>query len=675
MKKENRDGMSQNKFHKILVANRGEIALRVIRAIQKLDKLAVVVHSEFDRDLPFVTEADEAYSLGSGTLADTYLDQQKIVQIALSAQVDAIHPGYGFLSENQEFALLCENNGIRFIGPSHRVIELMGQKSNAREEARKLGLPVLDGRVDTLEALVSGKDDLPFPVLIKPAAGGGGKGMRIVYSPETFETEAREAAREAKNYFGSGELYVERYLENPRHIEVQVLADEHGNGVHLFERECSLQRRYQKIIEEAPSGSISPETRKSITSSALDLVRGINYTNAGTVEYLVDETQNFYFLEMNTRIQVEHPVTEMVTGIDLVMEQIRISEGYPLSFTQEDITLNGHSIEARLYAEDPEKEFMPSTGRIDTFQVPRIAGARFDSGFRRGNLVEPWYDPMLAKVVSTGTSRTEAINQLIRVLKEFRVSGLKTNRDFLIELLRSDAFLENRIHTAFVDTELNNLIGSNRERRSAMEVDLLLAAATLISLQQPQNGTAESGSPWKRIGHWRLIPEMTLEAGNEQYRIRYELQKGRERLRIHLGESTYQVGLERRDGDEYWIRFNNQVLKVWGKTDRSEILLDLDGHLHRLRRLDILDRRYISTTDGTKNQNTGEILAPLNGRIVQISVKEGETITRGDTLVVIESMKMENKILATHDTAVSDIHIHVGDQVQANQLIITLEST
>jgi len=664
--------MKIHSFHKILVANRGEIALRVIRAIRELDKLAVVIYSEFDRDLPFVTEADEAYSLGSGNLAETYLDIQKIIGISRLANIDAIHPGYGFLAENPSFAEACRENRIHFIGPDPEVIALMGNKSNAREKARELGLPVLEGMVDDLEGLIGASRQLNYPVLIKPTAGGGGKGMRIIHSRESFEQEAREASREAMNYFGSGELYVEKYLKDPRHIEVQVIADQHGHSVHLYERECSLQRRYQKIIEEAPSPFITKTTREHITSHALQLITGIGYTNAGTVEFLIDNNQDFYFLEMNTRIQVEHPVTEMITGLDLVREQIRVAEGHLLSFNQKEVSINGHSIEARVYAEDPEKEFMPSTGRIETFHVPCPKNARIDSGFRKGNLVEPWYDPLLAKVITRGTSREEATNHLARILKDFRITGLKTNRDILIEILRSVPFKENKFHTGYIDRDLESLIRSNRVSRNMLDVDMLLSSAVLIALQPPGSTEFENVSPWQVIGHWRILPEMTLQADNHQYRIRYELLKGRERMRLHIGPRDYTVALERRDANDYWIRINNQVLKVWGITDRSEILLDQNGHLYRLRRLDILDRRYIGGGESKIKTGPGEIIAPLSGRTVQINVKEGDQIDQGDPLLVIESMKMENKILAPHAATVERIKVSVGDQVHTNQLIITL---
>ncbi len=671
LKNENQAGMQATNFHKILVANRGEIALRVIRAIRDLDKLAVVIHSDFDRDLPFVTEADEAYSLGDGTLADTYLNEDKILEIALSAQVDAIHPGYGFLSENPNFARACREKGISFIGPEAGVISLMGHKSNARRKAADLGIPVLDGVISDLEGLIGQKASLPYPLLIKPAGGGGGKGMRIVTHPSSFEEQARDATREALSYFGNGDLYVERFLENPRHIEVQVIADHHGNAAHLFERECSLQRRYQKIIEEAPSGFLKPETRERITRIALQLVRGISYTNAGTIEFLMDEQQEFFFLEMNTRIQVEHPVTEMVTRIDLVREQIRIAEGKPLSFRQDEVELRGHAIEARIYAENPEQDFMPSTGRIDTFEWPQQPSVRVDNGFQAGNLVEPYYDPMLAKLITTGRNREEARNLAISALKEVRVTGLTTNRDFLIELLRSESFNSNQIHTRYIDNHLGSLLSHIQERRKNLEKNQLLAAASLIALQK-SNGPDQSASPWLSIGHWRILPDITLLCDHRPYRIRYELIKGRERVRLHMDQQEFLVSLERREGNHYWIRMNRQILRIWGVTDRSEVLLDLDGHLFRLRRMDILDRRFISSSATRRKEDNGEVFAPLNGRIVQINVKEGDQVEEGDPLLVIESMKMENKILASYTSRVGQIAVSVGDQVKENQLIITL---
>jgi len=664
--------VNERNFHKILVANRGEIALRIVGVIRALDKVAVVVHSESDRDLPFVTEADEAYSLGSGDPSTTYLHMEKILEAASMAQADAIHPGYGFLAENAAFARACLQKGIQFIGPDAEVIALMGHKARARNRASELGVPVLEGNTGDLETFILNRKQLPYPLLIKPAAGGGGKGMRIVSSAKQFETEAREAAREALNYFGSGELYVEKYLEDPRHIEVQVIADHHGHLVHLYERECTLQRRFQKIIEEAPSASISEESRDHITSVALQLAEDIGYTNAGTVEFLMDGHEDFYFLEMNTRIQVEHPVTEMITKVDLVKEQIRIAEGHPLSFSQKDISISGHSIEARIYAENTKNGFMPAAGRIHTFEVPVQDGTRMDSGFRAGNLVETHYDPMLAKAIVKGKTRDDAIHSLIAFLKEVRITGLATNRDFLVGLLRSNPFRKNRFDTGYIDREVDALLVSTQCGLKKLDRDYLFSAAVVIALQANYHHMSESDLPWYSIGHWRLLPEITLMMEGEPTRIRYELVKGPERMKLYIENENYQVALERRAGNDYWISINQKTLKVWGTTHHSEILVDLDGHLFMLRRMDVLDRRFIRSGKQKKEEESNEIMAPLNGRVVQINVNESDQVEEGDPLLVIESMKMENKILAPRKAGIEQVQTAVGAQVKANQLLITL---
>jgi 3-methylcrotonyl-CoA carboxylase alpha subunit len=666
--------MTIHNFNKILVANRGEIAVRIIRAIHSLDKRAVVVHSEYDSALLFVTEADEAYSLGTGDLADTYLNQEKIIQIAREAQVDAIHPGYGFLAENAGFAEACRNERFHFIGPSPEAIRLMGDKSSAREKARDLGLPVLEGFVDELEKLVESRHEFPYPLLIKPSAGGGGKGMRIVHRASEFEQAARESSREAMNYFGSGALYVEKYLVDPRHIEVQVLADHRGNSVHLFERECSIQRRYQKIIEEAPSLSVSEKTRRLITDSALKLVNGIGYTNAGTVEFLMEADQSYYFLEMNTRIQVEHPVTEMITGIDLVREQISIAEGHPLSFSQQDLKIHGHSMEARIYAEDPLKDFLPSAGRLEIFRHTGNMDTRIDTSLTGGNLVEPYYDPMIAKVIVAGATRDQARNNLIRSLKEIHVTGLKTNRDFLITLLRSEPFSENRVHTRFVDQEMNELLCKHQESRDSQPHDLFLSAATLIALQSGSPEKRDPASPWHSIGHWRIVPEIMLQEKERIFPVRYELLKGRKRMKLRVEEREHVVCLEEKTGDHYRISIDRHVLHVWGTTDRSEVILDVDGHLFMFRRPDILDERYMGPGKKSKGRDSAKIMAPLNGRVVQINVREGEKVNKGEPLLVIESMKMENKIMAPRTAVIKKTHVSVGEQVHNHQLLFTLDS-
>jgi 3-methylcrotonyl-CoA carboxylase alpha subunit len=669
--------MKDREFDRILVANRGEIAWRIIRAIHQLDKVALVAYAENDRELPFVTEADEAWSLGSGDLSQTYLNIEKIVNLAQEARADAIHPGYGFLAENAQFARACNDSGIRFIGPSAEMITLMGHKSNAREIASKLGIPVLEGETGDLDTLVDRRSRYTYPLLIKPAAGGGGKGMRIVRSADRFQQEATEASREALSYFGSGELYVERYLEGSRHIEVQVIADHFGNSAHLFERECSLQRRYQKIIEEAPSGSVSDETRRKITSAALELVRGIGYTNAGTIEFLMDQNQHFYFMEMNTRIQVEHPVTELITGIDLVREQITISEGHPLSFTQAGLTREGHAMEARIYAEDPMNEFLPSSGSLDAFDLPNGKDIRIDSGYTAGNQVASWYDPMLAKIIVKGQNREDARKQMIKALKNTHITGLSTNRDFLIGLLDSTFFRANMLHTRLLDLEMQELLSSIEHQRAGNTLDTLLAVAGFISLEhvnEDEGGAIRAESPWEQIGHWRILPGITLTRDKQTICIKYRFGKGKEQMWLRVNDREYQVILVHKLGHHYRIRVNGQLMKVWGVRDCSEIHLDVDGHRFTFRRLDIPDRRYIPRDEIQKRHSSGEISSPLNGRVVQINVKEGDRVAEGVPLVVIESMKMENKMLSDHEAIVKQVEVSVGQQVRTNQLLLTLGS-
>lgn len=666
--------MRNKSFNKILIANRGEISLRIIRAIHTLGKSAVVVHSKIDSSLPFVREADESFSLGSGNLGETYLDQSKILSIARKAGADAIHPGYGFLAENAAFAQLCENQNITFIGPDPETIRTMGDKPEAKEMARKSGLPILESFYGETDELLALAGSFPYPVLIKPSSGGGGKGMRIVHKAEQFEEAAIAAAREAKNYFGSDGLYVEKYLENVRHIEVQVMADHHGNSVHLFERECSIQRRYQKIIEEAPSVSISPQGRKMITESAIDLVKGMGYTNAGTVEFLMDNSASFYFMEMNTRIQVEHPVTEMITGIDLVKEQITIAEGYPLSFRQEDIQINGHAIEARIYAEDPDQRFQPSTGTIGAFRNPNNTATRVDTGYGEGDQLGSFYDPLIAKVISHGPSRSATCSTLLDSLKDLHISGLTTNRDYLVALLQTPSFANNLVHTMFVEQEFDSNQDAGRVNSQSSPPHLLLSVAAIIALQPCRGGKLPNASPWNSIGHWRLVPEIILIYKGGEFRLKYERVRGLRIIKFRSGNSEYEASIEERKGDNYRIRVNGQLLRIWAVTDLSLIHLDIDGHMHSFRRGDFPDERYMEQTRGDSSKKSDQIVAPLNGRVIKINGREGNKVDKGESLLIIESMKMENNILAPRRSILKKSHVSVGDQVHNNQILFTLDT-
>lgn len=441
-------------FEKILIANRGEIAVRIIRACRELGIGTVAIYSEADRESLHVLLADEAYCVGPAPSAQSYLNIPNIMSTAVLAGVDAIHPGYGYLSEQAHFAEICASHGIKFIGPSAESISRMGDKAAAKETVRAAGVPVIPGSEgpvsDEKEALAIA-DEIGYPVLIKAAAGGGGMGMRVVFDRNEFSSAFQVARSEAQAAFGNPDVYIEKAIEMPRHVEIQVLADEHGNIVHLGERECSIQRRHQKIVEESPSPAVTPELRQAMGEAAVNAARAVGYANAGTVEFLLDAHGNFYFLEMNTRIQVEHPVTEAVTGIDLVKQQIRIAAGEPLPFTQDDIKWTGHAIECRINAEDPDRNFMPSPGRISLIHPPSGPGVRFDTGVYSGAMVSPYYDPMFAKLIVHGKDREEAIARARAALQELVVEGIQTNIDFHLRVMDDEAFQRGELSTDFIE--------------------------------------------------------------------------------------------------------------------------------------------------------------------------------------------------------------------------------
>ncbi|ASZ11155.1 acetyl-CoA carboxylase biotin carboxylase subunit [Chitinophaga pendula] len=489
---------------KILVANRGEIALRVMRSAREMGIATVAVYSEADRTMPFVQYADEAVCIGPAPSNQSYLLGDKIIAVAKQTGADAIHPGYGFLSENARFAQAVEDAGITFIGPSPAAIEMMGSKLAAKQAAQKFGVPMVPGTETPLRSLEEAQEVVKrtgFPILIKASAGGGGKGMRIVNEASELEEQIRMAKSEAMNAFGDDAVFIEKYVGAPRHIEIQVLADKFGNAVYLFERECSIQRRHQKLVEEAPSSCLTPAIRDAMGQRALDVVRACNYYGAGTVEFLVDEQLQFYFLEMNTRLQVEHPVTEMITGLDLVKEQIRIARGELLSFSQQSLQINGHAIELRICAEDPTNNFLPDTGSLQTYIRPQGYGVRVDDGYEQGMDIPIYYDPMIAKLIAWGATREEARERLIRAIDEYQIKGIRTTLSFGTWALQHPAFISGQFDT--------NFIGKYFTPQSLVAPDEQAARAAAIlaahlwqqqSQQQAQVTTAASADPsaWKK---------------------------------------------------------------------------------------------------------------------------------------------------------------------------------
>jgi acetyl-CoA carboxylase biotin carboxylase subunit len=439
---------------KVLIANRGEIALRVMRSLKEMGLKTVAIYSEADRDAPFVQYADEARLIGPPPSSESYLKGQAIIELCKELQVDAIHPGYGFLSENAEFAQMASEAGIIFVGPSAHSIEIMGSKLKAKQTVSDYNIPLVPGTdeaVTDVGAALKAAEEIGFPILIKASAGGGGKGMRIVHEASEFESQMERAVSEAESSFGDGAVFIEKYITTPRHIEIQVLGDQHGNIVHLFERECSIQRRHQKVIEEAPSSVLDETLRAQMGQAAIDVAKSCNYYGAGTVEFMLDENRNFYFLEMNTRLQVEHPVTECITGLDLVKEQIRIAEGKPLSIRQEDLYIQGHALEVRVYAEDPKNNFLPDIGTLKQYRRPQGPGVRVDDGFEQGMEIPIYYDPMISKLIVHASDRETAIRRMVRAIDEYLINGVQTTLSFCKEVLQHPSFTSGNYSTKFIE--------------------------------------------------------------------------------------------------------------------------------------------------------------------------------------------------------------------------------
>ena len=482
-------------FKKILIANRGEIAVRVIRACRELGIATVAVYSEVDRASLHVRKADEAYPIGPASASESYLRADKILDVALRCGAQAIHPGYGFLSENAKFAQACADAGIKFIGPTPKSMEMMGSKTRARQHMEKAGIPFVPGTARGLTSVEEAEEvaeRVGYPVMLKAAAGGGGKGMRLVHARNELRSALESAQSEAQRSFGDSEVYIEKAIVNPRHIEMQILADEHGNTVWLGERECSIQRRHQKVLEEAPSPIVDPEMRRRMGDVAVKVAQTANYTNAGTIEFLVDQQKNFYFLEMNTRLQVEHPVTELTTGLDLVHLQIRIASGEKLPFAQSDISIRGHAIECRIYAEDPDNNYFPSPGKIEVLLQPSGPGIRRDSGMYEGWTVPMDYDPLLAKLIGYGTDREQAIMRLQRALREYFIAGIKTNISLFRRILRDRDFRAAKLDTGFLDRMLAK--SDADPTTSAPEPRIAAIAAAMFAVLDPSNSVTKNGN-------------------------------------------------------------------------------------------------------------------------------------------------------------------------------------
>ena len=658
-------------FGRILIANRGEIACRIARTARRLGVRTVAVYSDADAHALHVEMCDEAWRIGPPDARESYLNGAAIIEAAKRAGAHAIHPGYGFLSENAEFARACQQAGIAFIGPPADAIAAMGSKSAAKAIMESAGVPVVPGyhggdQGD--ERLAEEAARTGFPVLIKPTAGGGGKGMKLATSADDFRAALASARREAKSAFGDARVLLERYLTAPRHVEIQIFADAHGNVVHLFERDCSVQRRHQKVIEEAPAPAMDAPRRQAMGEAAIAAARAIGYVNAGTVEFIV-ERGTFYFMEMNTRLQVEHPVTEMVTGCDLVEWQLRVASGEPLPASQSSLSLRGHAIEARIYAEDPSRDFLPTTGRIVHWRMPETsARVRVDSGFRAGDEVSAHYDPMLAKLIVWGEDRDDARRELLRALSQCEVTGVATNVAFVERVVAHEQFRDARIDTGFVDANRESLLAAIAE--APPEALLAAAAAEYHAIGRAAkvraSASSDRHSPWNLTDAWwngtdaRTLA-FVFDDGTRERRLfvkpladgSLDVRGDAFRARVHVAARGERLAIQRTDAPSD----HPATLVATVVRDGNARHVFASGMRARLTRVDPLAHGDAAPERG------GHLTAPMSGTIVAVMVKPGDEVQKGAPLVVLEAMKMEHSIVAPAAGRVAAVHFEVGDRV------------
>ena len=649
----------------LLIANRGEIAARIIRAAHGLGIATVAVYSDPDAEAPYVTLADQSVRLPGAAPADTYLRGDLIIAAAAATGAGAVHPGYGFLSENAAFARACADAGLTFVGPSPGTIQAMSDKIAAKAMMAEAGVPVLPSVTITDGEINAGT--VGFPLLVKAAFGGGGRGMRLVTDPARLDEAVQSARREAAAAFGDGTVFLERYVPDPRHVEVQILGDAHGDVVHLFERECSIQRRYQKIIEESPSPAVDDALRQELTHAAVTAGRAVGYTGAGTVEFVVDRDGSFYFLEMNTRLQVEHPVTEEVTGLDLVELQLRVAEGEPLPPEVRRAAITGHAIEARLYAEDVPAGFLPVTGTLHRFAIPSGPGLRIDTGYRDGSVISPHYDAMLAKVIAHGRTRAEAARRLARALQTAEIHGLATNRDLLVAILREPEFLAGATDTGYLTRHPPAALAAAGAAPATARHALVAALARQVANRAAAPVLATLPSGWRNVVS--APQRVSYTAAGEQYDVAYRVL-----------------------GDTVQARVNDVPLgpaKVIGKASPDRVDLEIDGRrrVYRVHRVGPENPvTYVDASDGSsaltevprfgdpdKLTPAGSLLAPMPGLVRRVLVEAGAVVTAGQPLLVLEAMKMEQTVAAPAAGVVAELRAKAGEQVAAGQVLAVVE--
>ncbi|MGE0046928.1 MAG: biotin carboxylase N-terminal domain-containing protein [Hyphomonadaceae bacterium] len=649
------------RIRSLLVANRGEIARRIQRTARDMGIRTIAIYAEGDADAPFVREADAAIALTGRTSRETYLDVDKVLAAGARAGADAIHPGYGFLSENAGFARACIEAGLIWVGPAPDAIEAMGDKLTSKRLIEAAGVPTLPAaEVKAGDNLTAAAKKIGYPILVKASAGGGGKGMRIVAKASELSEAVEGARREAASSFGDDTIFLERYVSAARHVEIQVLGDQHGGLVHCFERECSIQRRHQKVIEEAPSPAVRPALRARMGEAAVSAARAVQYHSAGTVEFLL-EGEDFYFLEMNTRLQVEHPVTEMIAGLDLVREQLRVAQGEELGFTQDDLKINGWAVEARLYAEDPSNDFLPVTGTISKFEPPAAPPARFDSGVESGSIVGVEFDPMLAKVIAHAPTRAEAALRLATVLERTRLHGLVNNRDFLVACLRHDDFLAGATTTDFIKR-------ANPARSRTPSPEDVRCNAILVALaRQAINRGAARVWPHAPSG-WRNTPmpweRLTLHCNGEDIAVAYR--RGRD------GVFAFRVN----DGAHTARALHAAPDRVEAEIDGARVAADIakagDAWQVSTAQGDLSFRELPRFPTAEIQGVAGGLVAPMPGRVIALHIETGQDVEKDALLLVLEAMKMEHRITAPSRGAVAEIRVAVGDQVATGELLVVL---
>jgi len=662
--------MTQQKirpFNSILIANRGEIACRIIRSAKDMGLITIAVYSDADTSAPHVKMADQAIHIGPAPAQDSYLMIDKILDAAQQTEAEAIHPGYGFLSESAAFAKACKKAGLIFIGPTPQAITLMGDKAKAKRRMIKAGVPCVPGYHGAAQddaTLIKESKTIGFPLMVKAAAGGGGRGMRLVGKASRLLDALSDARSEALNAFGSDSLILERAIENPRHVEIQIFADQYGHTLHFGERDCSVQRRHQKVIEEAPCHAMTPALRKAMGGAAVAAAKDIGYSGAGTVEFMLDSTGNFFFLEMNTRLQVEHPVTEMVTGLDLVALQIRIARGEKLALSQSDIALKGHAIEARLYAEDPAAGFLPATGPIHCFKPSTLPDIRIDSGIETGSPVTSFYDPMLAKVIAYGDTRTEARNKLIAALKETILFGVKTNKAFLIDALTHPVFADGNVTTAFIEdnfpsTALADVTLTAREIITAAIIQYTISQNAALAISAPIPGpllnwsSATSIHTPYRYGDTDVV---VTPLSDVQYKVT-------------VRETNHRVTVLSQTQNTILLAIDAHRLKVnFYAMDETSLSVSIDGRDYSFTNMNT------TITSAADSIGAGSIIAPMHGALLSLFIAEGDTVVKGQRLAILEAMKMQHEILADIDGTISAIHVKAGIQIPADMIMIEIKA-